>query len=135
MPKFARLATSFVVAIGIGSAIALVSPGAALAGGCFTSRHTVTFGGYNKDILSARLCWNSVDASIGNVRQGCRVIEPFSRCDGHRHAVSGNYSTRSATVYGTYYGSGPDNSYEGVIRITIHPGGRSSWGWYYIYDI
>jgi hypothetical protein len=144
VPKFARLAMSLVVVIGIGSAIALSSPGVrasasettvAASGGCFTSSHTVTFGGYNKDTLSAQLCWNPVDSSIGNVRQSCTVIESFSNCDGYYYTISGNYSTTGAIVRGYYYGSGPDNSYEAVIWMRIYPGGSHPWGWYYIYDI
>jgi hypothetical protein len=88
--KLARLATSLVVVIGIGSAIALISPGVALAGGCFTSSHTATSGGYNNDKLSAQLCWNPYVANISHVSQSCQVIEPFSHCDGHHYAIYGN---------------------------------------------
>lgn len=97
MPKFARPARWLPVVVGVSAALALTSPGAAVAGGCSQVSHTTTFGGYNRDTL--------------------------------------NYSTSSATVYGTFWGTGPDDSYEAVIRITIKPNGSSSWGWYYIYEV
>lgn len=136
MRRFTRLVASLAAVIGTAGGIALLSPGAAVAGGCYTSSHFVDFGGYNKATLSARLCFNGTDASIGNVKQTCQALDLYiSRCNGSRYAIYGNYSIRSATVYGTFYGSGPDNSYEGVIRITIRPSGASSWGWYYIYEV
>jgi hypothetical protein len=132
MSRFARGIASIAVLIGIGSAVVLIAPGVALASGCSTVSHTVNFGGYNKDTLSAQLCWNASNASIGHVSQSCQVTETFADCDGHSDAIYGNNSGNSATVYGTFYGSGPDNSYEAVIRITIDPGGKVTWGSYYI---
>lgn len=135
MPKSARLARYVPLVIVAVTAVVLISPGAAVAGGCSNVSHTTTFGGYNRDTLSARLCWNGTSASIGNVGHSCQVIEDFSDCTGFTYSISGNYSTSSATVYGTFWGTGPDNSYEAVIRITIKPNGSSSWGWYYIYEV
>ena len=63
------------------------------------------------------------------------MIEAFADCTAFKYSIYGNGGTNSATVYGTFWGSGPDNSYEGVIRITIKPNGSSSWGWYYVYEV